>query len=251
MKSVVKMISKLILPVWEIYRFVSIHMVRKALRPIAKRKCNICDYSGYFGIMGRPARLDAKCPKCDSLERHRLMMLGISRNQILLNDSQSLNVLHFAAEPILEKIFRKKWSKYRTADLYKKADLKLNLESIELPNASVNLIIANHVLEHVDDNKAGKELSRILTEKGILLCTVPIIEGWETTYENDLVNSDEDRRLHFGQGDHIRFYGRDFRERIERGGFKLINEITAEGEDVIKYGLGRGAKVFVFEKNSV
>jgi len=251
MERAMKKIAELILPLWAMFRMLSTGKVYRALRPIAKRKCNICGYSGYFGFVGRPARLDAKCPKCHSFERHRLMMLGIDRNQIPLNDSQSLNVIHFAAEPILEKIFRKKWPEYRTADLYKKADLKLNLENIELPDASVDLIIANHVLEHVDDHKAGTELSRILTEKGIFLCMVPIVEGWETTYENDQVHSEEERWLHFGQGDHLRFYGRDFRQRIERGGFKLINEITAEGEDVVKHGLLRGSKVFVFEKSPV
>lgn len=250
MKNLFKNIAKMLLPCWVKNKIRSFIGIGKAISPIVKRSCNICNYKGYFGLFGRPARLDAKCPKCGCLERHRLMMLGVARKQIEIRDD-ALNVLHFAAEPILEAIFRDKWSNYRTADLYQKADLKLNMEKIELPESSVDLIIANHVLEHVDDEMAGRELSRILSNGGILVCMVPIIEGWTTTYENSAVKSDEDRWLHYGQGDHIRYYGRDFRQRIERGGFKLIKEITAEGEDVIKYGLLRGEKVFVFRKSEL
>lgn len=251
MKNWPKNIAKMLLLHWAKNKVRSFKIIRKSIKPIAKRSCNICNYEGYFGLVGRPARLDAKCPECGSLERHRLLMLAVAKKQVEFRNDEPLKVLHFAAEPILEPIFRDKWSNYRTADLYQKADLKLNMEKIELPESSVDLIIANHVLEHVDDETAGRELSRILSRGGILLCMVPIIEGWKTTYENNAVKSDEDRWLHYGQGDHIRYYGRDFRQRIERGGFKLIKEITAEGEDVIKYGLLRGEKVFIFRKSGL
>ena len=56
--------------------------------------------------------------------------------------------------------------------------------------------------------------------------------------------------MHFGQEDHVRYYGADFRQRISAGGFKLINEFTSEGEDVLRYGLLRGEKTFVFENCS-
>lgn len=248
MKSVIKKIAKRILPRWLKKKVVLLLMARASLRPIARRTCNLCGYEGFFGIMGRPARLDARCPECYSLERHRLIMLAISRKQIPMKDSENLHVLHFAPEPVMEAEFRRMWPNYRTADLYISADLTLNLENIELPDKSIDLVIANHVLEHVDDEKAGKELNRILAEEGILLCMVPIVEGWDTTYENDSVTSDVDRLIYFGQEDHLRYYGKDFRQRIERGGFKLVDEVTAEGEDVIRYGLLRGEKVFVFQK---
>jgi predicted SAM-dependent methyltransferase len=77
------------------------------------------------------------------------------------------------------------------------------MEAIDLPDASVDLIIANHVLEHVDDAKASRELSRILRPNGVLLCMVPIVEGWATTYQNPDITTDEGRMLHFGQEDHV------------------------------------------------
>lgn len=139
---------------------------------------------------------------------------------------------------------------YQTADLFQPADLKLNLEAIDLPDSSQDLIIANHVLEHVDDRKASEKLSQILRPNGKFLCMVPIIEGWELTYENPAACTYQERMLHFGQEDHIRFYGRDFRARIAKGGFNLVCEFTADEKAVVDYGLMRGEKVFLFQKTN-
>ncbi|MCK7497583.1 MAG: class I SAM-dependent methyltransferase [Comamonadaceae bacterium] len=220
----------------------------QGLKPIAKRDCNVCGFSGWFESMGRPPRLDAMCPKCGSVERHRLLMLALQRKQIPLRVAEGDRVLHFAPEWVLERLFRSTWSGYVSADLYSKADLKLNLERIELPDRSVKLVIASHVLEHVDDFKASREICRILHPDGLLIYMVPIVEGWDRTYEDAAVKSDEMRWLHYGQNDHVRFYGHDFRQRIESGGLRLATEITAEGPDVVKHGLLRGEKVFVFRR---
>ena len=131
---------------------------------------------------------------------------------------------------------------------FQEADVKLDMESIDVDDEQYDIIIASHVLEHVDDKKASSELLRVLVDGGIFVCQVPIVEGWESTYEDDSITSEEDRWLHFGQGDHVRYYGADFRERISASGLILKNEYTSEGEDVIRYGLLRGEKTFVFQK---
>jgi len=145
-------------------------------------------------------------------------------------------------------LFREKCRDYKTANLSAPADTRLNLESIEIADEQIGTVIANHVLEHVDDHKALRELFRILKPGGFLIVSTPIVEGWEHTYENADVLTAKDREIHFGQSDHVRYYGRDFRVRVHRAGFKTRHEITAEGPDIIKYGLGRGGKIFVFEK---
>ena len=221
-------------------------MHSQAVPPIAERQCNICKYFGFFGAQG--ARIDARCPKCDSLERQRLLMLQMQRGAIpKLNDANA-KVLHFAPEKILEGMFRQFFKNYDTADLYEKADLSLNIEEIDIKSESYDVVIANHVLEHVDDLKASKELSRILINNGVLVCTVPIVEGLDETYENEALTNERERLLHFGQSDHLRLYGKDFRERIASGGFVLEHEFTAQGEDVVNYALMAGEKVFVFRK---
>jgi len=221
-------------------------MRSRAFTPLAERHCNICKYFGFFEAQG--TRLDALCPKCGSLERQRLLMLNMQRGAIPKLSDQNATVLHFAPEKIFEAIFRQFYKNYKTADLFQKADLSLNIEEIDIESESYDVVIANHVLEHVDDFKASVELSRILKNNGVLVCTVPIVEGFDKTYENNEVNGERDRLLHYGQSDHLRLYGKDFRDRIASGGFVLEHEFTAQGEDVIHYALLAGEKVFVFRK---
>jgi hypothetical protein len=99
-------------------------------------------------------------------------------------------------------------------------------------------------LEHVDDKRALSELFRILEAGGIVVLMFPIVEGWDRTYENPAVNGPANRLLHFGQEDHVRYFGRDVRARIQAAGFTL-EEFTAEEPLVHLHGLVRGEKVFV------
>ncbi len=213
-------------------------------RPIYQRLCSICRYRGYFKDTGTPPRIDAKCPQCGSLERHRLFWLWAEKNIKTVDEP----IIHFAPEKVLENKLRGMFSKYQSADLYSPADLKLNIEKIELDSATVSTVICNHVLEHVDDVMALNEMNRVLVDNGLLISSVPLIEGWELTYENAKVNSQSDKEVHFGQNDHVRFYGSDFRKRLLDAGFEKVEEFTAEGEAVIEYGLIRGEKLFIYKK---
>lgn len=122
---------------------------------------------------------------------------------------------------------------------------------MDLPTASVDLFVVNHVLEHVDDDRrALGELYRCLTHGGRALITVPLIDGWATTYENEAIAkgpSDRERALHFGQGDHVRYYGADLRDRITAPGFTL-STFTATPEEVLRHGLIGGETVFIATK---
>lgn len=204
-------------------------------------QCSCCSYKGPFLRFG--ARPGAKCPKCGSGERHRLFALA-AREGFLGFSGQ--NILHFAPEPSITRIVKdQRPAEYRTADLKPgKADMVLNLEAIDLPDASVGMVIASHVLEHVDDRKALSEIHRILTPGGQLVAMVPIVEGWDKTYENPAITSPADRAVHFGQFDHVRYYGADFRDRLAEAGFS-VTERTAGGAENVQYRLGRGSKVFL------
>jgi SAM-dependent methyltransferase len=158
------------------------------------------------------------------------------------------SMLHFAPERSLQGWLRSNYSGYRTADLkLGRADLTLNIEDLGLRTNSVDVILCSHVLEHVDDTKALPELFRVLRPAGVLLAMVPIIEGWETTYENPAIVSPEERRFHFGRVDHLRWYGADFRKRLKAAGFH-VSEYTAGGREAVKYALLRGEKVFICRK---
>jgi SAM-dependent methyltransferase len=216
------------------------------LRKISyNRDCPICGYYGKFITWFGPTLVrDSECAKCGAQSRHRLFWLWYGGDKAKIEEP----ILHLAPELVLRKRFEKVYADYQTADLSNNADLKLNVEHIELNSGSFNTIICNHALEHVNDRKALREIHRVLSDNGRLICSVPIVEGWEETYENDSVTNPLQRELHFDQFDHVRLYGREFRDWLRDAGFGKIQEVTAQGEDVVRYGLLRGEKVFICSK---
>ncbi|MBC7103714.1 MAG: methyltransferase domain-containing protein [Parvibaculum sp.] len=210
-----------------------------------EHECTVCGYNGRFVAAGHPPRYDARCPECRSLERHRLLMLAFDRFHLI---EEGKRVLHFAPEPVLQDYLRGRAGEYKTGDLAPgRADFELDIEALDLPDESFDIVIVNHVLEHVDDAKALAELYRILAPGGILISTVPIIEGWDVSYENAAITTKADREIHFGQNDHVRYYGRDLRDRIRTAGFSL-DEFVGSGLEVVRYGLLRGERVFIGRK---
>jgi SAM-dependent methyltransferase len=157
-------------------------------------------------------------------------------------------VLHFAPEQALTRFLKLRVGRYVTADIEPgRCDLTLDLEKIALPDQAFDVVVANHVLEHVNDRLALGELRRILRPGGALVITVPLIEGWDQTYEDDRITTARERDLHFGQWDHVRYYGRDFRDRLRAAEFR-ITEYSAAGVDAVRYGLLRGERVFFARK---
>ena len=209
------------------------------------RTCSVCGYMGRFRSAGRPRRIDARCPRCGSAERYRLLALWLDRHGGALRTAR---ILHFAPEKGLAQLLKARVGSYQSADVTPgKADLVRNIEAIAESDASFDCVVCSHVLEHVDDRKALQEVHRVLKPGGVALIMLPVIEGWSTTYENKAAVTPEDRMRHFGQSDHVRYYGADVRDRIRASGFRL-EEFTAEGEDVLTYGLSRGEKVFIATK---
>ncbi|SLN61094.1 hypothetical protein AQS8620_02779 [Aquimixticola soesokkakensis] len=227
---------------------VSVQMQRfeKAVGGVTPRLCPLCGYQGNFTAFGHPPRFDAHCAGCGSLERHRQYALMIERDEPFADTD---NVLHFAAEHHLRKLVKPRVATYETAEISPRLgpDHVLNVEDIDMPDACYDKVIINHVLEHVDDDKALAEIFRILKPGGVAFITTPVIEGWDATYENEEVDGKAARTLHFGQKDHVRFYGADLRTRIMRAGFSL-REVTATEPDVHIHGLLRGEKIFVATK---
>jgi len=205
--------------------------------------CTLCGKTGRFLPMGSPPRNNAGCPGCASMERHRLFGLYLRQHPEVVAGKL---VLHFAPErPVAAAVRATNPELYRTADIeVGRADLQLSLEKIDLPDESVDVVIASHILEHVDDKLALAELRRILTPGGKAIIMVPIVEGWDETYENDAVKTNAERARHFGQEDHVRVYGRDLRARIAAAGLTLA-EFTASAQDCLNHGIQRGEKIFI------
>jgi SAM-dependent methyltransferase len=197
-----------------------------------------------FKAYGHPPRYNAQCGDCGAMERHRLFALFLRENPRLGTGI----VIHFAPESYMQPMLRLRADSYRSADLYRKGvDMVLNIERLDLPDESIDLFLASHILEHVDDRMALMQMHRCLKPGGSAIIMVPIVEGWDESYEDSSITTEKERERHFGQKDHVRLYGRDLRDRIQEAGFELA-EFTARPSDTVKYALSWGEKVFVAQK---
>lgn len=151
-------------------------------------ECPVCGakyrkFMPYGYVQPRP---NALCPKCLSLERHRLLWLYLTRETDLLTAFP--RTLHIAPEVCimrhLKPHFKSHPGQYVTADLESPlADLHFDVQQIPLADGSVDVVICNHIMEHVAD-----ERTRI-----------------------------------FGQYDHRRIYGADYADRLRQAGFQVAD----------------------------
>ena len=180
-------------------------------------------------------------PSTYSLERHRLLWLYLKNETSFFK--AKLKVLHFAPESALMNQFKKlKNLSYDTIDLNSPiADIKADICDLPFLDNSYDFILCNHVLEHIiDDNKAITELYRVLKKNGIGIFQVPIDYNRDTTFEDFSVTNKKERNKLFGQYDHVRIYGLDFFERLQKAGFSVERcEYTSKlsKEDIIKFCL--------------
>ena len=119
--------------------------------------------------------------------------------------------------------------KCTTADLFQKADLTLDIQKTGLLDESNDLIIANHVLEHVDDfREALQEIHRILRPDGLFICSFPMDPKVETLDEDGSIKTDEMRLARYGQNDHKRLFGLKADHLLADAGFSVT---VIKGED--------------------
>ena len=180
-------------------------------------------------------------PSTYSLERHRLLWLYLKNETSFFK--AKLKVLHFAPESALMNQFKKlKNLSYDTVDLNSPiADIKADICNLPFLDNSYDFILCNHVLEHViDDDKAMRELYRVLKKNGLGIFQVPIDYNRDTTFEDFSVINKKERNKLFGQYDHVRIYGLDFFDRLQKAGFSVERcEYTSKlsKEDIIKFCL--------------
>jgi len=189
---------------------------------------------------GTPLRKNARCWKCGALERHRLLYRYLKARTNLFTDR--LRLLHFAPEAILGGIFSQLPNlEYVTTDYCHPSKVKMDITSLALQANSVDAIICVHVLEHIpDDRSAMAELRRVLKPGGWAIIQVPLCTERERTYEDFSITDPKQRFIHFGQEDHVRIYGNDYRNRLEQAGFEVVVEPPSSfcaAEDQRYYGL--------------
>jgi SAM-dependent methyltransferase len=168
-------------------------------------------------------RENVYCPSCYSTDKERLLFKVFKKLGLFDTAGERLSVLHFAPEKNIKVLLSNNPRlEYITGDITPGRAMKvIDITEITFPNAFFDAILCSHVLEHIiDDTKAMRELHRVLKTGGFAVLQVPLSLR-EETFEDPSVTSFEDRERIFGQGDHVRIYGKDYKNRLENAGFTV------------------------------
>ena len=191
-------------------------------------------------------------PSTLSLERHRLLWLYLKGETNFFTDS--LRVLHFAPEQAFYKRFRRLPNlEYTTTDLNSPlADVKADICNLPFENNQFDVILCNHVLEHIpEDRKALSELFRVMKPGGWGIFQVPQDLSRENTFSDPSITDPDERRKIFGQYDHVRVYGRDYFDLLRKSGFRVKAVDYTHGlkpEQIDQYRLAAGELIPLVEK---
>ncbi|WP_405303702.1 class I SAM-dependent methyltransferase [Methanobrevibacter sp.] len=226
-----------------------------------KNFCPICGNISEFISFGKPERKNVRCTHCRSVERHRMVWLFFQKMFNKQLETKNMSVMHFAPEPAFYKYFSKFDNvDYYPVDLepesYERRNIKIrkavDMQDIPFPDDKFDIIYASHVLEHVpDDIKAMKELYRVLKYGGSCVLLVPLRFSLKKTIEKEEYNTPELRIKHYGQANHLRRYGIDFKDRLESVGFKVTafdeGDVVATDIERKFYRTGRN-RIFLCKK---
>jgi SAM-dependent methyltransferase len=216
------------------------------------RYCPVCRHVVRRGFKDGPGgRRGALCPRCRSLERHRFfaLLLGVLRPRL-----QDLGVLvDIAPAPqTTEQLQRLAPRAYVRMDLAtpRGVDVQASLTELPLADASVDLLVCYHVLEHVPDDRAAmREIARVLSDDGLALLQVPWRAG---PTEEDPDAPPEERARRFGLADHVRQYGDDFEDRLVECGLSVerVDPVSLLGSEAAEWmALGR-TQVWVVQRSA-
>jgi SAM-dependent methyltransferase len=178
--------------------------------------CPCCDRrSGAFLWVGNRLRLSrhAVCPGCGSRSRHRGLALAVDR----VAGPGTRAVLHFAPEEPLRPVLGRAApdAEVVTTDLHR-TDVDRpgeDIQALGFADGEFDLVVCNHVLEHVPDDRAAvAELARVT--RGVAVVSVPGDWTRERT-----VAFDDDRF-----NGHHRDYGRDMVELL-RTAFRTVDVV--------------------------
>jgi len=189
-------------------------------------ECPVCEksFSKFLSYGSDVAhRENVLCPYDLTLERHRLMWLYL-KNESNFFSTEKLSVLHIAPEQCFIHQFKaQKNLDYLTGDLVSPiADIHFDLHHIPLEDQRFDVVFCNHVMEHVDDPiQCMKEIYRVMKPGGWAIMQVPQDMSRELTYEDPSITSPEEREKHFWQKDHVRLFGRDYPQWLEKAGFTV------------------------------
>ncbi len=168
------------------------------------------------------------CPFCFSSDRDRLVFHALNA---ICEEAESWKVLHVAPEKPIWKRWKNWGIEVTGIDLrtkgyrftYSKKVLQADLTQSPFDNNTFNLLVANHVLEHIpDEEKALKEIHRVLKPGGLAILQVPFSTNRTSKRVNPKYFDARDRIAWVGQADHVRLYGMNPWNNWLHHGFEFV-----------------------------
>jgi SAM-dependent methyltransferase len=205
------------------------HVGLRAFKPIWKSYWRSLETYGWVYQVSQLETFNAQaftCPRCDAYDRERLTALYLERVFQNFDRKRRYRLIEFSPAHALHKaIKRHPFIEYRSSGLERR-DVHDRVDMTDMrayADNSCDIFLASHILEHIpDDRKAMRELCRILRPDGFGIVLVPLIHGLDETQENPEFNTFAQRCKYYGDGDHLRQYGRrDFLERLAAAGFTV------------------------------
>ena len=205
-----------------------------------------------YRVIGGGYRDGNVCPLCGITDRVRWQKYVLENFTNIFQERCC--VLHIAPEDFIYPLIRRNVAcDYYTGDIeLGKAQNKRDLTDIQFRDNFFDYIIANHVLEHIKEiDRAFGEIKRVLKPRGKLILSFPVCKNIKTREE--LVDlSEEERLMNFGQRDHVRLFGYDYKEYIEKYGF-YVEVISPENildiEKIKKYSFIKDDILLFCSKN--
>lgn len=205
-----------------------------------KHYCTCC-HTSFRKLLsfGTPLRINILCPKCLSLERHRLICAYISKTNIC---NKPIDILHFAPELSISRFLLNYSLRITKTDIQDpSADIFADIQNLPFRDECFGAAICNHVLEHIpNDIRALQELHRILKKGSWAILQVPLDRAKAKTIEDPAYSTPQLRSQHYGQDDHVRLYGLDYFDRLRSAGFS-VSDISPESflseEEIRRYSI--------------
>lgn len=221
-----------------------------------------------YHIMAMGNNPHYRCPWCNSSDKERLVWRYLTKKSGLLTTKKSLSILHIAPEKNTQKQLRARPNiTYIAGDKFSGASkytpehyggaIYLDVTDVsQFQDGTFDMIICNHVLEHVpDDVKGMQELYRVLKSGGFAILQVPVSRDIENSIEDANAVTDEERIERFGQSDHVRIYAeKDYLARLASADFSVENipcaSLFSAKEEAELWGVNQKESVYVARKRS-
>ena len=146
-----------------------------------QHSCNVCEWVGSRFATDFHCEM-ATCPRCGSIARDRFLLLSFFSRTPLRRDLRVLETSPRLGDAY-RRMMRRSFS-YTACDFDLSAhegDIRIDLQDIDLPDSSIDILLTPHVLEHVPDtSRALDEIFRVLAPGGRMYLQVPLCRGTTT-----------------------------------------------------------------------